>query len=798
MDSTDTDTGTEIAQAPPPPFVLPSNQKPQATTAPTTAPPFVLPSTPAPPPPVAPTPPIANSGGIGGEAMGMSPDHPQEIAQPTTPKYEDYPTIADLPIDKLPRTPGASDWADPDLARKQRNIAFGPAMAETVEGKQNILKENLPGATFEKDAYGNPLVVYEGKKYHISRPDSFNKQDVGEAVLQAAPTAVLATGAALAGPVGWVLGAAEMAAAGYLGNQFRAWAGRQAGSGEQADATSGSSIMEAVINAIIPVGGKAVSSIMKRFGSSEVAPEVAPGVQRVLATKTAAEELLAKTHPDDLYFHTNPANAASLVRQLPHTEVANKVEAAAVQHAKQAPVRVAKGLDETIGVADTNIKAAIDTVKGPASKELTEAFAQSGPLNIAPMMVEIDQAIAKAGNTPAGNALKKLRSMLIEQEGTAGTASTREAVEGTVPGRPIYREVPGQPGTEARYVTDAQKLNDIKREFDRMIKYGDRAAGIEPQAISTTDFAIGNVRQRLSGMLNDNVQGYGALMERYQSAYDMHDAYLMGQKIMTGGKGALKLEDVVPYLKGNPNEAKGFEIGVRDAIDNVIRTAADGKDAAAIKKILSGDNSYRREILEEMFGKEKIDAIVQMAEREGNYAIVNNQMVDAVQQGRDMSGIAQAGKLKEPVVGTVVPYATPTAIALNAGSKVLNKIGSFLAGSQGSGFEAKLANTLTSQARPVLEAVREGAKPAVNQIGAVTSPAVPPAMAEGHRRQERDKLPRAAGGRAKYKFDCASRASKLCREAELIRKRHAGGTKQLLNVSDDEIADALRVAGGRI
>jgi hypothetical protein len=60
--------------------------------------------------------------------------------------------------------------------------------------------------------------------------------------------------------------------------------------------------------------------------------------------------------------------------------------------------------------------------------------------------------------------------------------------------------------------------------------------------------------------------------------------------------------------------------------------------------------------------------------------------------------------------------------------------------------------------------------------------------------ENQKKKKRAAGGRAAHKFDCASRASKLCREAEMIRKRHAGETKVLLNSSDDEVADALRVA----
>ena len=202
---------------------------------------------------------------------------------------------------------------------------------------------------------------------------------------------------------------------------------------------------------------------------------------------------------------------------------------------------------------------------------------------------------------------------------------------------------------------------------------------------------------------------------------------------MTGGKNALDLEQVAPYLQGSPHEAEAFRIGVRDAIDSVIRTAAKDRDAGAIKKIVSGDNSYRREILNEMYGKEKIDALVQMAEREGNYAAINQQLIEAVEQGRAMQGISQAGKLKEPVVGTVVPYATPTAIALNTGSRILNRIGAFLAGSQGKGFESKLANTLTSPAKPVLEAIRNGAKPAVNEIGAVTSPAVPAAIAESHR-----------------------------------------------------------------
>ena len=493
----DTESQTQIAEAPPavpavpaapaapPPFVLPSSQKAQPTPVPADTKPFFLPSEAHKQPPLPP------GGGLVPETYPL-PGSVEGEEAPTRgalgPGYEDYPTIADLPIDKLPRTPGAgTEWYSPDLelAKRKAALTFGTAMPETAEGRQNVIKENLPGATFETDKFGNPLVVYEGKKYHIDRPDSFNKQNVGHGIIQAAPTAALTTAALAAGPVGWILGAAEMASAGYLGNQFRAWMGREAGSGEQRDLTSSSSILEGVINAIIPVVGKIGTTVAKRFGSPATS-ETSPGVQRVLVTKEAAEEAFNRAHPDDLYFHTNPDNAANLVRQLSYTETAKKVEAAAAQHAQAAPARVAKGLDETVGPANASIKQTIDTVKGPASKELTDALAQSGPLNIQPLVASIDELIAKAGNTPTGRALQKLRSMLVEQEGTAGTASTREAVEGTIPGRTIMREVPGTPGTETKYVTDAQKLNDIKREFDRLLKYGDKAAGIEPRSISAT------------------------------------------------------------------------------------------------------------------------------------------------------------------------------------------------------------------------------------------------------------------------------------------------------------------------
>jgi hypothetical protein len=55
------------------------------------------------------------------------------------------------------------------------------------------------------------------------------------------------------------------------------------------------------------------------------------------------------------------------------------------------------------------------------------------------------------------------------------------------------------------------------------------------------------------------------------------------------------------------------------------------------------------------------------------------------------------------------------------------------------------------------------------------------------------KKKRASGGRAQ--LDCIGRAAKLCREADTIRRRHAGETKAILHAPDDAVATALAIAG---
>jgi hypothetical protein len=745
-----------------PPFVAPDEPQPRGVNP--DLPPFVDPDVPAPQakadarlaPDEYPTP-------VTGEAVPT----PSTAERPATKPYEDYPTLVEMPPFQSHLT------------------GLGLAMAETPEGRANILRKNEPGVTFENDKYGNPLVVKDGKKYHIDRPDTFNDQNVGYGIAQAVPT-IAGTAAALAsGPPGW-LGALLAGGAGYGSNQGRAWIARQAGSEEPFDPFSMSSMLEGGFNAVGPATGGALGRLMR-------ASRLSSGARRVLSSSEQAELALSKAHSDDLTFHTDPANAAELVRRHPFTPISEDVEKAAATHADAAPQRIAGAVDQAFGTANTDISKAIQAVK--PGGELETVLSKAGPIDASPVVKQIDDAIAAAApNSPKARALQQVRSMLVEQEGVAGTPGQRMRVDGsTDPNHPgIYRMTPGTSAQPPVYVSDPTKLHEAKRAFDQMVTWGDPGVGIAPKTVPK-DAAIKGIRGALSDTLENNVPGYKDVMDRYVNAHEMSDAYDQGQKIMAGGKNALTMKDVQPILDADPNTATAFKTGVRDALEARMRTASAGKDVGAIKSLLSGENSYRREILNNLYGKDAVDKLAATAEREGNYASTNQLMQDAAQQGRNAAGAARAAKSTEPIIpeGLSDPRRTLFGSVAQGVGKAGNFLASRLFGSHGPAFQQNIARALTSPGIETLENL--SAKPSSSRAVPIATSAMAPTVARSAALDDREG--HASGGRV---GDHSAAAKHLIGLVDKARRLDTEQTKPLLKVPDHAVATALAAANRSI
>lgn len=139
--------------------------------------------------------------------QGMIGSAVESALSPSAPKVEhpDLETVANLPI------PGA---LDPGMTfGKAMAAKFGPMFTSEPDEIERIILKNVPGTTATKDAMGNRMIDYQGKRYYIDMP-GVTGMDVARAAGPAMVGIPLTAAAAAAAPV---LGAGALGTAALIG-----------------------------------------------------------------------------------------------------------------------------------------------------------------------------------------------------------------------------------------------------------------------------------------------------------------------------------------------------------------------------------------------------------------------------------------------------------------------------------------------------------------------------------------------------------------------------------------------------
>ena len=703
---------------------------------------------------------------------GMAP--PPSTETTTTKGYEDYPTFAEFDPSTLP----SQKSFDPIRNAK---LLFGQAFANGPQERADIIQKNIPEAEFTEDKYGNPLVSFNGEKYHIDKPTTMNWQNVGNVAAQTAVGAPLAA-AASAAPVG-LLGAAALQGLAGAGTSVLGDIGANLSGAEEQKVDYGKAATQGLLGA----AGSGLASGFSKF-VRPISDELSnvPSAVKKLFVKSAPETGVPGMTPEsfpasDMMLHDPSFQgfAEKVMANEPQSPAAKTIEEALANHSAQAPARIGVDVDRAFGPAGQSERAAAQallTAKKGLSPQLDSVLAGAGPVDPSGVVAQIDNAMKTApAGSPTQSLLRKARGMLVEKEGVSGVPNKIDPQSGL----PLLGT--GSQGKPPVYVTDPRTLENARLSLDRIIKFGDASAGINPNAIAPQDYAATNVRAALSAALKKQIPGYEDLMGRYSNIYSMLDANEQGANIFGKGINSLR-PDQVAAMAADPVTGPAFKAGARAAVANRLATSPD--DIRALKAMAGGPGDYTRQNIETLYGPKATDVIQTAAQREANSNEVAKNLLSAKKAGEQSTGakiyekstaplsehpVQQAyGKLVQNPVNSLVDWARG-----RTGDTYSEGIGKFLTMPRNAGIKG-LQSALQGQA--ATRAANVGASPAISTIEGATNVAQP-----------KNREGRATGG-----------AVNLMALSKAAKNYVTQSTEGLLNESDDNVAHALEIANKHV
>ena len=684
-----------------------------------------------------------------------------QATRPEPPKFEDLPTLADLP--------GALDPRNPSLF-------FGLPFAMTPEGRMNIVQRALPGSTVTSDAYGNPLIEYEGQRYHVDRPDKINAQDLLYGAVSTAPSLV-------AGPaVGAMTKIAPRALqiAGQAVAGFGSNVGRQAGS-----RAAGSEEEFALTPALIEAGLGAGVQAAQRGASTAAYGQIDPATRRYLETMNRRFRLGADLSPEEALID-RPVGA-QIAQQYGATsgsgqEFLEGVNKALTDRAIARQARIGAAVDKSFGSLDRTTRTFVQDMakdKKQLSQDLTAALSNAGPMDVTPVIQRIDALKASLPeNSSAIPFYDRMRSLLQE------TLDPKTNLQTTI--------------------SDPRKLQIALDEIDDLIRFGGNYTTTSGQTASlaprpSRDFASREIRTELSNVLKQDPE-YARIMGGYRDFYGTKEAFESGQKLFS--------RDMVPELAeawlSNPATADAFKLGARNSVRMELGRNAD--ELRNLSRTAGAEGSIQNQVLRRIYGDDAVDNIADFAKLESRLRSTE-QAVPANLEAQLASSIAEEGTRRATRglfdTNTSLPFVTPALALLQRYTlDPLNRIPRAFSGFDRPETARGLANVLTIPGERGTEILRglelssqrspiaRGAAPLASQPGSQFEYEVNPRQAGG-------RVGRASGGRL-MRNDHSARAAALIKAAEAAKKAHNATTEGILEQPDEAVAKALSIANKAI
>ena len=708
-------------------------------------------------------------------------DYTQQM-QPPARQAEDLPTVAEMPLTNVP---GFGKTAQTQL---------GMMFSSTPEGARKVIEKNVPGARYSSDKYGNPIIVVPDDKgveqaYHLDKP-GINALDfsrfVGKSVA-ALPAAAAAAYIAPAAAVGLPLAIGAQGLAGGLSSLAEDVVSNLTGTEETPDL--GKAALSTAIGAGVPLAGQAAKSISALL-NPDVFNTMSRGAQTFL--KRISDKLVAGDIPvpkdgRDIILDTPQfrALATSIIKENPDSAAAKIITKQVEQRDAATPVRVRDEVNKSLGRATVSEREADEAYKqymGTLSGLESPLLKNAGPIDPSAIVQKIDGMMPNAqGKTAA--ALQKIRSFFVDSEGTAGTKASVKEIKDPNTGRVIRREhIDATPGTPPTYKTDAQALEAARVEIDSLISKGDSQLGIAPGELRGRKGAISSVREDLSSLLKKEIKGYKEVMGKYADNYALIEANEIGQNLFAGGTKALRPEEVALFMK-DPAQGPALRMSVRSLINNKLNGPAE--DVAVLKRMLGGEGDYSRKSLENIFGKNEVNRLARVVDRE----LAFRDTTRAVLPARSAAQGAEMEQMFAKDVGDIA-FSEPIVAAGKMGMKIPSALRRMAKGTQGPEFREDLSKFMTAPAAK-LPSYARGMQKSMSVDEAIKKaqsfaplPEKAPSSFAG---RPEDREARATGG-----------AVNLMALSKAAKKHVTRSTEDLLNEDDSTVTRALEVANKHI
>jgi len=678
-----------------------------------------------------------------------------QATRPEPPKFEDLPTLADLP--------GALD-------PRNASLFFGLPFAMTSEGREKIVQKALPGATSTTDIYGNPLIEYEGQRYHVARPDRINAQDLLYGAVSTAPSLV-------AGPV---VGAMTKIAPRALQIAGQAFAGFGSNVGRQVGSqAAGSEEKFALTPALIEAGLGAAVQAAQRGASTPAYGQVDPAVRRYLETMNRRFRLGADLSPEEALID-RPIGAQIAQRygatSSSGQEFLEGVNKALADRAIARQARIGAAVDKSFGPLDRTTRTFVQDMakdKKQLSQDLTVALSNAGPMDVTPVIQRIDALKASLPeNSSAVPFYDRMRSLL--QEG-------------------------------GQSISDPRKLQIALDEIDDLIRFGGNYTTTSGQTASlaprpSRDFASREIRTELSNILKQDPE-YARIMGGYRDFYGTKEAFEAGQKLFS--------RDMVPELAeawlNNPATADAFKLGARNSVRMELGRNAD--ELRNLSRTAGAEGSIQNQVLRRIYGDDAVDNIADFAKLESRLRSTE-QAVPANIEGQLAASIAEEGTRRATrglfdTSNVPIPFVTPALQLLQKYTmEPLNRIPRRFSGFDRPGTARGLANVLTvpgERGTEILRGLELSSTRSPISYGAAPFASQPGSQVEydGASRRAGGRVGRASGGRL-VRNDHAARAAALIRAADAAKKAHNKTTEGILEQPDEAVAKALSIANQAI
>lgn len=689
-----------------------------------------------------------------------------QMSRPEPPKFEDLPTLIELPEAQDPRN---------------FTLFAGLPFARTAEGRQNIVVSNLPGAKAGEDAFGNPIVEYQGQRYHVDRPDKINMQDITYGAFSAAPSMLLGgvTGAALR-PAGALLQSAGQGLAGFGSGLLGQYFGRQAGSEEEYNFPA--AILEGGLGAALHLPTTARPST-REFRS------LPAGTQRELINRGVfrPEEALS---PGEMILDTpeGVALARSIISNIRRPAVTEElqkpIETALTSRAQGRIAQISREVDDTLGPLQGRageILEGLQKDKEQLNIQLGRALDNSPPItNIQSVLDYIDN-IKNTQYSQASsvqNFLDHARSLLTKPDGT--------------------------PLTNARMIQNALNEIDegIKKGGTYTVRSGPNITQVQYPSIAPNDVAARQIRRDLSNALKAENKNYAQIMADYPDYYGTREAV---EKALGLFDNRLSLEEARKFL-ADPLTRDEVKSALRAAIQNNLE-----RDASLVTNVRRGagaEHSAKRQILEEAFGKEAVDNFANIANRHAQQQRTEALTPQLRAAGAERAATDIARRMDQGPIDTSAPFGIGQLLRNIAYAYPINLAGRLITGGVSPATMRGYSDFLLSsgdRARAMMEGLEKARTARRGQTSVdFAKPALPSQVArEAEDRTEQPqrfaggRVGRASGGRL-VRNDHSARAAALIRAADAAKKAHNDTTKEILEQPDEAVAKALSIANQAI